>query len=165
MKKVILACLLVLSSSLATQDSLLAMTNEECLINWCLPGVNDCSNCCEDEWEAAGGGACWSGCWETYSSCIQTCQQNNSAASCFAQYLRDRDWQKLDTCTQEADLAYQQCVKPCQKALDTCDDSCEQIQITGSDCPGAQEPATCPYTCQSYNPASRSCVGAALNAC
>jgi hypothetical protein len=119
-------------------------TEMQCIIN-CPPGVNACSQCCMNQFEAAKG-PCYDGCQAAQKPCFdaawQSCQSAPSPQYC-----------------------YMQASSPCQQAVFNCQRGCfNTVQIAGG-CPGEVPPQKCPYQCQMWNPASQSCVGPQMNGC
>lgn len=138
MKQFVLAILFLVALPLAAEN----MT--QCIIN-CPPGVNACSQCCMNQFEAAKG-PCYDGCQSAQNACFntawQSCRNNANPQYC-----------------------YQQASVPCQQALFSCQRACDgSVQIAGG-CPGEVPPQKCPYDCQMWNPASQSCIGPAMNGC
>lgn len=141
----ILVCLIV---SLAPVIVGATETLTQCLTN-CPPGVNGCSNCCMAQYNAIVN-PCYDGCRTSMNSC-----QNAAVTKCSA----IPDPYKEQLCFAAARQA-------CWDAFMNCNTGCRNMdpQIAGG-CPGEVTPQACPYTCQTWNPASRSCVGAPMNGC
>lgn len=136
---------LVLAVLLAAPALLASETMSECLMN-CPPGVNNCSNCCMDQFNAAAV-PCYNDCQAAENTCLR-----NAAAEC----NKISDPYKEQQCIYAASNA-------CFMGYMTCRRQCNP-QIAGG-CPGEVPPQKCPYTCQMWNPAGQSCVGAPSNAC
>lgn len=119
-------------------------TSGDCIMG-CGTANNACFNCCEKTF-----GSCDSGCSQTYQSCMSNCQYapdlNNPAS--------------VDVATQQ----YKQCKGTCSNNMQSCDSDCNNVK-KNFNCPGYMPPQKCSYDCQAWNPASRSCVGPAMNGC
>jgi hypothetical protein len=140
-----LACLVLILSALLAVP-LAAETVSQCIVN-CPPGNNSCTQCCLDQFEAAAQ-PCYSACTATLARCSA-----KAAADCNAKHLAAED----------EVACYAAARNVCWVAYMGCHQGCNP-QVQGG-CPGEVPPQKCPYTCQSWNPASQSCVGAALNRC
>ena len=137
MKKwsLLLGLLLFAALPLVADESL-----SQCLTN-CPPGVNNCSNCCLSQFNAAAQ-PCYGSCDAAQSSCL------NAAAKKCGSRTNDCYYQAADACY----MNWMNCRRACNPAI-------------AGGCPGEVPPQTCPYDCQMWNPASKSCVGAAMNGC
>jgi hypothetical protein len=136
--RVILVCAFFLALPLAAENL------TQCIIN-CPPGVNSCSQCCLNQFDAATG-PCYAACQSAQQACFnaawQSCQGSVNPQVC-----------------------YQQAMVPCMQAAFSCQRTCDStVQIAGG-CPGEVPPQKCPYNCQMWNPASQSCIGPAMNGC
>ncbi len=136
---------LVLAALLAAPALLASESMSECLIN-CPPGVNACSNCCMDQFNAAVQ-PCYNDCQAAENACMQ-----KAAADC----NKISDPYEEQRCMNNASNA-------CFMQFMTCRRACNP-QIAGG-CPGEVPPQKCPYTCMMWNPASQSCVGPHMNNC
>ena len=115
----------------------------QCNMN-CPPGNNPCVQCCMAQFDAAS------------QPCMNSCRDN--AFPCFQQALNNCNNDTYSEC-------YRQASAPCIQAEYSCQQQCENtVQIAGG-CPDEVPPQTCPFDCQSWNSASRSCVGAPMNGC
>ena len=120
-------------------------------ISGCLPGVNPCSKCCDSTFGKVQG-PCETSCQNALGSCNRQC--TDQFEECSAQRRTD--------CLS----SYNQCRKQCSNGFNSCDNNCGGIE-TNFNCPNWVDPdkQKCPYDCQVWNPASRSCVGAPMNGC
>jgi hypothetical protein len=141
--------ILVLSFALLSSMfvSAMAETLTQCTIN-CPPGNNSCTQCCSSQWENAGGGACSTACSTADSQCMVAVSNKCAKIS---------DPNQQQQCYNSGSAA-------CYNTFNSCWNGCGNTQIPGG-CPGEVQPQKCPYNCQSWNPASQSCVGAPMNAC
>ena len=117
----------------------------QCLDN-CRPGVNECSNCCFAQQDVAAQ-PCRNACDVTQSKCIDT-----GTAKC----------KKDNPNHPEYCINYE--ARKCERTGWTCrrDCSVKDWDIAGA-CPGEIPPQKCPFNCQSWNSASKSCIGAPMN--
>lgn len=101
---------------------------------------------------------CFMGCRPGNNSCTQCCSPiGQSCYSACSQQYRDC----LGKCTWND----QNCKNDCSSRHETCRTKCSNIKYS-FDCPDWVDPNhPCPYDCQVWNPASRSCVGAPMNGC
>ena len=106
----------------------------DCLLG-CIPGDNECTQCCKDTFESKFPTTCY----DTYVDCTQVCesQEGTRAVACF---------------------------KNCQSDLRLCHDAYVQ-NIKEFTCPDWLAPKDCPFECQAWNPSSRKCVGAPKGVC
>lgn len=136
--------LLLVSTTVLVAYPLAAETLSQCLTN-CPPGNNSCTQCCFAELDAAAK-PCNDACTVAQSSCfdaaIQSCQNSPHK----------------DACVRIAIL-------PCLQAQYACQRACEETTQIAGGCPGEVPPQKCPYDCQSWNSASKTCVGAPVNGC
>lgn len=123
-----------------TLPAIAAESLSQCLVN-CPPGVNNCSNCCLSQFNAAVA-PCENACTSTQTSCLNTAAQK---------------------CGGTTNNCYFQAANACYSNWMSCRQACNP-PIAGG-CPGEVPPQPCPYDCQMWNPASKTCVGAAMNGC
>ena len=112
----------------------------QCLTN-CPSGVNNCSNCCLNQFNAAVA-PCDNACTTVQTSCLNAAAQK---------------------CGGNSNACYFQAADACYSNWIRCRQACNP-PIAGG-CPGEVPPQNCPYDCQMWNPASKTCVGAAMNGC
>ncbi len=104
---------------------------------------------------------CINGCRPGVNECSNCCDSNFDPCftGCFNGYT---------TCSDNCDpydYNYLDCVEACRLARDGCYNNCNYVVEQEFDCPDFMPPQTCPYNCQMWNPASRSCAGAPMNGC
>lgn len=142
---------LVFASALFSFGLAAGETVDQCLIN-CPPGNNGCSQCCLSQSDAANA-TCNSNCQAAQEPCV-----NAAISSCGPLEVDGLPVQPDYPCITKA-------MAPCNQAIADCENSCnDSAQIAGG-CPGEVLPQTCPYNCQSWNPASQSCIGPEMNEC
>jgi len=141
--------ILVLSFALFSSMfvSATAETLSQCIVN-CPPGNNSCTQCCSSQFENGGGGACTTACATADSQCMTAVANRCNSIG---------DPNKRQQCYNSGSQA-------CFAAFNSCWNACGNTQIPGG-CPGEVQPQKCPYNCQVWNSASRTCVGAAMNVC
>ena len=132
------------------------VSETECLLKWCPPGVNECSNCCYSKWLALDERGCHNGCKNTYYACSSNCGQ---------QWIAVLDeCGTADSCLDRAEEVYRRCNAPCIAAKGSCDSDCTARAVFDpSTCPGASAPGHC-YSCQTWM-GGIGCVGAPSDAC
>jgi hypothetical protein len=123
----------------------------QCLDN-CRPGVNDCSKCCMAQQDTAAQ-PCRDKCDATQNKCVQ-----GAEAKCKAANPGKPDY-VIRGCTKAEQ-------RQCENTGWDCRFNCSRTNwdIPGN-CPGEVLPQKCPFNCQTWNSASKSCVGAPMNAC
>ncbi len=106
----------------------------DCLIG-CIPGDNECTNCCKKSFESKFPTTCY----DIYIERTQVCESLSGTRSvaCFKNSQND-----LKACHDEYDLDIKEFV-----------------------CPDWMTPKECPFECQVWSPASRKCVGAPQEVC
>jgi len=126
-------------------------TETTCLMG-CRPGVNACSNCCMDTFNKAQA-PCRHQCRDEYNACGNNCS---------AAFEKCRKEKSVYACSQERG----KCSQGCWNNWIGCDHNrCAAVQADFH-CPDWVNPnQKCPYDCQVWNSASRSCVGAPMNGC
>jgi hypothetical protein len=163
-------CLLLLGFLVLAFVALPAAAKEtvkQCLSN-CRPGVNDCTKCCSDQFQVLAG-PCRTACVETERACASAaikakCQPAKDECDRRAREGRDRtaDLQRCEntyrTCVSEA-------TAPCHRAYDACYSSAACNPEIAGGCPGEVPPQKCPFTCQTWNSASKTCIGPQTNRC
>jgi hypothetical protein len=107
-------------------------------------------------------------CASTYGNstdCLQGCPPgNNSCSQCCSAAFRSAPCDKSQECIKRCSgdrVCWSQCVR------DTADDNtCLSNYKINFDCPDWVDPhQKCPYTCQTWNPLTRVCVGLPSNTC
>jgi hypothetical protein len=122
-------------------------TTSQCMMN-CPPGNNSCTQCCSAQFDASNG-ACYGACAGNQQGCI--------AAAKLVCDKQPTQWER-DNCNRSE-------ASKCMYTAWQCRSDCYgTVQIPGN-CPGEVPPQKCPFNCQVWNPASKSCVGANLNVC
>ncbi|MCP4716146.1 MAG: carboxypeptidase regulatory-like domain-containing protein [Deltaproteobacteria bacterium] len=104
---------------------------------------------------------CSNGCLPGVNACSNCC--NTSFDPCF-----DACFDAYYTCTVNCDpydYSYPNCKNACDQTRQDCYNNCNYGLKQEFDCPDFMPPKTCPYNCQAWNSAGRSCVGAPMNAC
>ena len=142
----------------------------QCLEN-CPPGVNGCSNCCMAQLEAAqqpcvnkcaqARGKCTDACQATQNQCYRTVAARcNDACGSSTRCEENCNFQGQFRC----DSDFRRCESSCGMGETSCRIDCRHTSpaIAGG-CPGEVPAQKCPYNCQSWNSASKSCIGAAMN--
>ncbi len=104
--------------------------------NGCLPGNNSCNTCCDNTFDP-----CFDTCYDSYTDCHEGCRNETNPDK------------------------HEKCMNDCDAAYTACRNNCFYDEQKEFDCPDFVPPQECPYNCQVWNPAGRSCVGAAMNAC
>ncbi len=120
-------------------------TFEDCVM-YCQGGDNPCTRCCAMQ-HADALQPCHRGCADQQFDCFATAREQCR-----------RSGEPVPACMRRV-------AAPCERALQACQNVCiMNVQIAGG-CPGEMRPQPCPYNCQVWNPAIRSCVGTAANLC
>lgn len=114
-----------------------ATINHNDCTNGCRPGVNSCNNCCDSHFKP-----CFDSCRKDRNTCSDKCNS-------YSKYSND----------------FSECLNACQTKYTACENNCEYKVIKSVSCPDWVPEGKCPYNCQIWNPASRSCVGAPMNGC
>jgi len=101
---------------------------------------------------------CMSGCRPGNNSCTQCC--SHVGESCYSA-CRQEGYKCVRNC-----LSWdQECRNGCFSQMKNCNNNCSNTKYS-FDCPDWVDPnQPCPYDCQMWNPASRSCVGPSMNGC
>jgi hypothetical protein len=142
-------------------------TVTQCLLN-CRPGVNDCTKCCSDQFEALAR-PCRAACTETSRTCVSAavkakCQPAKDECDRRARAGRDRTVD-LQACENTFRSCASEASEPCRRAYDACYSSAPCNPEIAGGCPGEVLPQKCPFTCQTWNSASKTCIGPQTNRC
>jgi len=108
----------------------------DCLVG-CMTGSNECSSCCDNTFKEADK-SCTDSCRNAFIRCLGGCENNPNGSSA--------------------------CTDQCQTDFQTCTDTCSSTTHEFT-CPDWIPPQKCPYDCQTWSPATRSCTGAPMNGC
>jgi len=108
-----------------------------------------------------GGSDCMNGCLPGVNACSDCCMATFDPYfnECFGAY---RDC--MDECSGQY-YNYNKCADDCNAEREACNDTVWYSVQVEFDCPDFMPEQTCPYDCQAWNSASRSCVGAPFNGC
>jgi hypothetical protein len=142
---------LVFLSALFTLGLTAGETVDQCLTN-CPPGNNGCSQCCLSQSDAITS-ACSANCQAAQSPCVTA-----AISSCGPLEIDGVPVQPDYPCITKA-------MAPCNQAIADCQNGCQDVAQIAGGCPGEVLPQTCPFNCQSWNPASQSCIGPDMNEC
>ena len=123
-------------------------------------------------------GTIWAGTLATYSECQHGCQTGNQACFGYCSSLFDPCF---NHCVEQAREFIPNCIASdrkfsndetrythCRNLMYSEDARCKNYCYTIKkevDYPGWMPEQECPYDCQKWNPASRTCVGAPMNGC
>jgi hypothetical protein len=163
--KHISSILIAVTVFMTTQVIALDGTYDQCDMD-CLPGVNACSSCCYTRYtDVVKSDTCTKKAREASLKCEDDRPKENS--NCYAAYnkcvAKNDKYNSVVKCITTRD----QCFDNVKKTFDEkCPNviKCPEVLFDIS-CPGSVPEQECPYTCQSWNPASKSCVGPTLNGC
>ncbi len=114
--------------------------------NGCLPGDNPCKTCCHDTFGPEVK-LCTDNCGDEHDVCDDECDDK-----CYPPSLEQRE-------------CWDDCTAGCEEECGTCIMMCTYDIHMEFDCPDFMPPQECPYNCQTWNPAKRSCEGPANDEC
>jgi hypothetical protein len=122
----------------------------QCLEN-CRPGNNPCTQCCLAQQDKAAQ-PCRDACSATERKCVEA-----APAFCKNKYPNSQQDQRWCIGSEEA---------KCQRTGRDCRWNCgrQDWDVPGG-CPGEVLPEKCPFDCQVWNSASKSCIGPRMNGC
>jgi hypothetical protein len=111
----------------------------------CLPGNNSCMSCCDNRFKAKN------------KSCNDTARRECAVPRTACQRACRTKYNYFEkNCETSCRNAYDKCVPP---KLRHCS------QPFNISCPSGKDHKKCEYSCQTYNPAARKCVGSRSNIC
>ena len=163
-------CLLLLGFLVLVLVALPAASSEtykQCLLN-CQPGVNECSKCCDKQFYDLAK-PCRDACLETQRTCISAAIKPKCIPVRDECLRRAAEGHDRTTDRKACEDAFDRCVReatePCNRAYNTCRDSAPCNPPIAGGCPGEVPPQKCEFTCQTWNPAGKKCIGPRSNSC
>jgi hypothetical protein len=159
MKKYLLLILVLIALPAAATE-----TWRQCLSN-CRPGDQECTRCCDRQYDEAAA-PCRKPCLATFDTCIKASRPkcDPDRTECLRRAYEGHDRTKdIAACEATFTKCYSEATAPCWTAMKACLEKCNP-QIAGG-CPGEVPPQKCPYKCQKWNSASKTCIGPRTNSC